>query len=280
MSEAPQPKSLHLSALALGAFFILCTALLAVRITWEMTSLTWQQGPQMVGFSLAHGYYAPLLLSPVLLAIWILVTAIAVLIWKLRHHTITRPTWITLTVAILTLGILSIPQSFYDRIFVAKLAVSPKVNEFLPYSAVEGNEGVTRALINRGVPVDIRNHDGATALHAAAGTGQATLATFLLDHGADPNALTLWRQPPPTRYRKKPARHHPGPYRPRSPPHQRHRRATQASQPRYRPPRNRRAEPPPGPPPAQLSTVTKHSRPFCSLISVPLSLPFTMNLYG
>jgi hypothetical protein len=37
---------------------------LVLRIVWEETLLTWRQGPQMVGFSLAHtGPLIPLLLS-------------------------------------------------------------------------------------------------------------------------------------------------------------------------------------------------------------------------
>jgi hypothetical protein len=39
------------------------SAPLYVRILWEQTALTWQRGPQMIGFSLAHQHPEILLLG-------------------------------------------------------------------------------------------------------------------------------------------------------------------------------------------------------------------------
>src|SRR5438876_5175713 len=54
--------------LALGVIPLIGTALLAGRLIWEQTVWTWERGPQMVGFSLAHGSSAVLLLAAFLLA--------------------------------------------------------------------------------------------------------------------------------------------------------------------------------------------------------------------
>src|SRR5580704_14200389 len=50
--------------LVLGVIPLIGTALLAGRLIWEQTVWTWERGPQMVGFSLAHGSSAVLLFAP------------------------------------------------------------------------------------------------------------------------------------------------------------------------------------------------------------------------
>ena len=42
-------------------------AMLSARLIWEQTVWTWERGPQMVGFSLAHGPGAILFIFPLLL---------------------------------------------------------------------------------------------------------------------------------------------------------------------------------------------------------------------
>ena len=56
--------------LAFGIPAILFTVILAGRIVWEETFLTIQQGPQMIGFSLAHGVGGILFFAPLALSIW------------------------------------------------------------------------------------------------------------------------------------------------------------------------------------------------------------------
>jgi hypothetical protein len=57
-------RSLHPVMMVIGVIATAATALLATRLAWEMTSLTWQEGPQMVGFSLIHGYGVFLIFAP------------------------------------------------------------------------------------------------------------------------------------------------------------------------------------------------------------------------
>jgi hypothetical protein len=38
-----------------GVLVFMGSAILAARLIWEQTVWTWERGPQMVGFSLAHG---------------------------------------------------------------------------------------------------------------------------------------------------------------------------------------------------------------------------------
>lgn len=63
-----------------------------------------------------------------------------------------------------------------------------KGRSLLHYAAAAGAERVTRLLLERGLPVDVRNDDGETPLHLAAVQGRLAVARLLLEHGADVNA--------------------------------------------------------------------------------------------
>lgn len=71
------------------AFCSPCALLLALRIAWEETVLTWSRGPQMVGFSLFHAH--PLFAITGLLSIYGLiawsVAALVFLIVRRKHVT-------------------------------------------------------------------------------------------------------------------------------------------------------------------------------------------------
>jgi hypothetical protein len=79
--------------LALGVVPLIGTALLAGRLIWEQTVWTWERGPQMVGFSLAHGSGAVLLLAPFLLAIWVAVGGVLMVIDFVKKRRTDTPTW-------------------------------------------------------------------------------------------------------------------------------------------------------------------------------------------
>ncbi|MGC4023179.1 MAG: hypothetical protein QM734_15170 [Cyclobacteriaceae bacterium] len=50
--------------------------LLTLRLTWEKIFLTWTQGQQNIGFSLAHGVFGLLFLAPLFSLIWTIVMTI------------------------------------------------------------------------------------------------------------------------------------------------------------------------------------------------------------
>lgn len=179
-----------------GIVVIAGTAALAARLTWEMTLLTWRYGPQMVGFSLAHGYGAVLLFFPFVLLIWIVTFLIICAVRKGRKRKIGRFAWIVLACAVLFLGELSLPQGFWDRIFVAKLASSPKSAEFLVSAAGKGELAVVKALLKHGVSIQSMNYEGSTALHYAACAGQPDVVRYLIHAGANVNAVNLYGDSP------------------------------------------------------------------------------------
>jgi ankyrin repeat protein len=75
-------------------------------------------------------------------------------------------------------------------------------HEFLLEAAGQGHVEVVRALIARGAAIRgtglirLDSGPGNTALHAAAGRGQREMARFLLEQGADVNAMNGWGETP------------------------------------------------------------------------------------
>jgi hypothetical protein len=194
--EMDSHKRLPLVVSLIGILLIVGSLVLAGRLIWEMTWLTWHQGPQMIGFSLAHGGYGVIFLFPILLCAWILVVGVMLIVSKLKGRIIAKQTWPIIGCALATLGLLSIPQSFWNMVFVGRLAQSPRASTLLVYSAGSGERHVVNDLLKRGVSVNATDREGSTALHFAAGAGQTEIVSDLLDHGADVNVVNLWGDSP------------------------------------------------------------------------------------
>jgi hypothetical protein len=183
--------------LAVGAPAFLATALLAVRLVWEQTVWTWERGPQMVGFVLVHGPFAFLLLAPVALAAWVLLAAIlsAWRWWKTR-----RIPWtvvLGLGAAVGLLVTLSLPEGFWQRLFIARTADAPRAGEILAAAAGRGDLALVDGLVSRGVPVDfVDRHYRRTALHAAAVHGRVPVLRYLVARGLDVNAVDRYGDSP------------------------------------------------------------------------------------
>jgi hypothetical protein len=196
--KPPNHKTANTPAvlLTIGIFPIFFTALLAARIVWEETLLTWHEGPQMVGFSLAHGAGAVLLLAPLLLILWLLAAIIRLVLYFIKKRKISAVTWATFTVAILILVLLVIPPNFWQWQFAGTFAKSPHAGELLNYAAVQRQVRTTRRLVSKGVPVTATDRYGNTPLHSAAASGSVDLLQFFSSRGADLNALNLYGDSP------------------------------------------------------------------------------------
>ena len=173
---------------------------LAVRLIWEMTWLTWTDGPQMIGFSLMHTGGVLLLcflfLSPLGLFLWVLACLVTVAVWTVQRKRILNRSWIVLSSAVMVLGLLMLPSSFWNRLFVGHLARSSHAAEFLVYAAGTGDKAVVRGLLARGVPPNARDREGNTALHVAAAAGRSDLVAYLINEGAAVNATNLYGDSP------------------------------------------------------------------------------------
>lgn len=117
----------------IGCPLVLATIVLAARTVWEETFLTLREGPQMLSFALAHGVGAVLFLAPLLLSIWLLVALIAAVICLWCKTARSKWYWSTLASAILTLGFLSLPASFWQWMFIGAFAAArtPLISWFM-----------------------------------------------------------------------------------------------------------------------------------------------------
>jgi hypothetical protein len=176
--------------LALGVVPFVGTALLTGRLIWEQTVWTWERGPQMVGFSLAHGSYALLLVSPFLLALWGAVALVLIIVNLIKKQRTDRPTLIAFGLALLLFSLDFVPSGVWQRLFIRQMASSPRSADLLIYAAYDKDFRTVKAMLSHGVLITATDHhEGRTALHAAAIAGDLHTVQFLVSSGADVNAL-------------------------------------------------------------------------------------------
>lgn len=176
--------------LALGAVPLIGTAFLAARLIWEQTVWTWERGPQMVGFSLAHGPGAILFLAPLLLALWALVALVHIVANLIRRRATHTRTYVAFGSALLLFGLLSVPSGAWQRLFIRQMASSPRAGDLLVYAASTKDFRTVKAMLSHGVSIGATDRsDWRTALHAAANAGDMRTVRFLVSNGADVNAL-------------------------------------------------------------------------------------------
>jgi hypothetical protein len=173
-----------------GVVLSIGTAMLTARIIWEETVWTWERGPQMVGFSLAHGLGGILLMFPFVLVLWAIVVVILTIRSRLRNNRIARTRWVGLSLVVLLFVILALPDGFWEKAFISRMAASPGSGDLLMTAAAQGDFSTVNAFVSHGVPVDATDHFyKMTALHAAAAKGDLKIINFLVSQGANVNVL-------------------------------------------------------------------------------------------
>lgn len=185
----PFPKALNW----IGLVVVVMSLWFTVRLVWEQTVLTWDQGPQLVGFSLIHSN-SGILLPLAFLGGLFWIAGVAIFAARSRSFGTTTGTLVVLYG--LTWLLVETPYGFWQRLFIEKLAYGAHAPDFLTFAAARGDLQTVEAFVSRGVPVDARNREGATALHGAAVAGQLTVARYLLSNGADVNAIDKFGHTP------------------------------------------------------------------------------------
>jgi len=199
-AEQLEPSRFPRWLLGIGLLAMPGSAALAARLIWEQTVWSWERGPQMVGFSLMHGalgwFTAPMLFSPPILALWLVVT-VAYVLWRLaKKRPLSRISLLAIGLSVALIGTLLLPYGFWQRLFVGRLAGGLHAAEFVSYAAAVGDLGTVTAFLAHGTPIDVRNHSGQTALHAAAVEGQTAVIKHLVASGADVNAIDRYGDSP------------------------------------------------------------------------------------
>jgi hypothetical protein len=180
--------------MTVGWWVAVPSAIFALRMVYERTIMTWNEGPQMVGFSFLHTIGGPFLLALWLGLVWVAV----VLFYVVRCRSFGGGKMIlVLAIYGLAWGLSLIPYGLWQRMFVSRLVSGPHASQFLVYAAVDGDIKLVSAFLSGGVSVNVQNRrDGMTPLHGAARGGDVKTIEYLIAQGADLNVVDRYGDSP------------------------------------------------------------------------------------
>ena len=195
---------------------LLLAGLLAAESVWEQTLLSWQRGPQMVGFAVAH-IFGPLLLVGFLCVLlshaWALIALTTVVRYRLWHKKttvfllaamITVPTlvwvlyegWLVLMHRTVGLGehveahfnhgAASGMSWLVDELLTSQPATATQGGAQLVHAASRGDTDMVRVLLRHGVPPDGEDEMGLRAIDRADMNGHQEIVDLLQEAGASP----------------------------------------------------------------------------------------------
>ncbi len=162
-----------------------------IRLVWEMTLLTWHQGQQMVGFSIAHtmpGFLVLGVMSTLGTAIWCIGVG---LVAALRKRFLRRVDRVLFAASFMAVGLQLVPYSAWQWVTVQTLGF-PKLDspagramyDTMVSAAANGDVHVLQSLLARGLDVNEPDRGGTTALYAASSSGRSQTVSYLIQHGA------------------------------------------------------------------------------------------------
>jgi hypothetical protein len=169
--------------------FVVCAvcAPFVGRIVYEETILTWNNGPQMVGFALAHGA-APLILIAGFLGLpcgllWMLVSLVLLFRRKFR---VPAFDWLPMVLLSSLFAILLIPYETWEELVVRTLGPGAHGGQFLVQAAAQDNQRFVELLLGKGYDINFET-GGTTPLSGASNGGHEKMVRFLISKGADLN---------------------------------------------------------------------------------------------
>jgi hypothetical protein len=163
------------------------TATLALRLIYEQTVMTWQDGEQMVGFSLAHAYFflfIPMLLSVFLGCIGVLAVLSVSLARWMRHLPTPKWNWLAVVAVCICIGLMSVPYEVWMVTTIRLLGSGRHGESLLMKAAFDGRLPLAKVLVERGVSPNT-TEGGSTALDVACSSRSVEVAKLLLANGAD-----------------------------------------------------------------------------------------------
>ena len=169
--------------------YVVCaaSALFVGRIVYEETILTWTNGPQMVGFALAHGA-APLILIAGLIRLlcgllWMLVSLILLFRRKFRVQVFD---WLPMFLLSFLVVMLLIPHETWEELLVRTVGPSAYGGKFLVQAAAQDDRRFVKLLLRKGYDINFET-GGTTPLLGAANGGHEEMVKFLISKGVNLN---------------------------------------------------------------------------------------------
>ena len=164
------------------------TLAFAVDLIWEQTLLTWQRGPQMVGFALTHahtGLFIFMVLSALTAHLFLFCVLSLAIRDAIRRTPFRAPQWLEIMLLLCCVAVLYIPYGVWRFVVVETAGPGGHGGEHMSFAAAFGEGYVVRALLAKGVTVDAPGSSGSTALNAACVEKKVQMARYLLSRGAD-----------------------------------------------------------------------------------------------
>ncbi|GAC1635367.1 MAG: hypothetical protein NVS9B14_12500 [Candidatus Acidiferrum sp.] len=176
------------SWLRLGGWVILVVqSLFIARIVYESTFLTCWDGPQMIGFALAHSGPGIFLVGIFFLpmgALFLLLMVVFGLFKKLRFD---QSEWLLLCAFAVGFLLLSVPYSAWKRLDMKVCSSGPLGDDFLQVAAFKGDLAEVEKLVRQGHNINHEFGDGSTVLTGGIRGRRYDVVRFLLSNGADVN---------------------------------------------------------------------------------------------
>jgi hypothetical protein len=161
--------------------FVAAATLLAFDLVYEQTFLTWERGPQMIGFSLMHSGVGALLILVVYAGLlWVAAVVVYAVLSRSFGGTLTL---VLLACYGLAWVIMSIPYHWWQLQMVERLGPWPNGAKALHYADPAGVK-LIKALIQKGYDVNYADEYNYTTLHASVVWGNPEIVALLLEHGA------------------------------------------------------------------------------------------------
>jgi ankyrin repeat protein len=172
----------------IGWFIVFPLAfLLIARFIYEQTYLTWANGLQMVGFTLAHqglGFLIPGMLALGLTHVWLLIVVVLVIVSR-RYRRLTAFQAVISSVTILSLVLTYIPYLWWQEIVVRIPGSKISQQDIFLQAAGEGRVGTVKSYLPPNADLKTINR----AFFSACVGGQTETMKLLLQNGADVNCI-------------------------------------------------------------------------------------------
>jgi Ankyrin repeats (3 copies) len=173
--------------LVAGYVFCALAALFVGRVVYEETVLTWKNGPQMVGFTMAHASVPWILIAGIIGVscgmIWTFVSIIQLFRRKFR---VSPFDWLAIGLFCFLVVLLIIPYAAWEELLARTVGPGPYGGQFLVEAAAQNDRRFVELLLKKGYDINFET-GGTTPLSGASVGGHEEMVKFLITKGADLN---------------------------------------------------------------------------------------------
>jgi hypothetical protein len=175
-------------ALRGGWLFLAGQTIFTSRIVYESTVLTCVEGPQMVGFSMAHGGHSFFLLGLLFLPFGALFFLVALVFGAVKRLRFSLGEWVLMAALLVSFSFLFVPYRAWKQLDMTVCSSGPLGDAFLLEAAHLGNLGQVTRLVAEGHSLNRDSGSDDTPLSSAIKGRRADVVAFLLSKGANVNA--------------------------------------------------------------------------------------------